>query len=198
MPLTDLIDHSAVAAIICDARDPDMPIISCNSAFIALTGYPREEVVGRNCRFLRGPDTDPAVSRQLREAIRAGQPMMVEILNYRKDGTPFRNAVMVAPIFDAEGRVEYFLGSQVDVTDRGTVPEVRESMRAAAQDIIARLSRRQHQILVEMAAGKLNKQIAWDLDLSERTIKMHRSAMFRALGVKTSADAIRLAVEAGL
>jgi len=198
MPLTDLIDHSAVAAIICDARDPDMPIISCNSAFIVLTGYPREEVVGRNCRFLRGPDTDPAVSRQLREAIRAGQPMMVEILNYRKDGTPFRNAVMVAPIFDAEGRVEYFLGSQVDVTDRGAVPEVRESMRAAAQDIIARLSRRQHQILVEMAAGKLNKQIAWDLDLSERTIKMHRSAMFRALGVKTSADAIRLAVEAGL
>lgn len=198
MPLTDLIDHSAVAAIICDARDPDMLIISCNAAFIALTGYPREEVVGRNCRFLRGPDTDPEVSRQLREAIRAGQPTMVEILNYRKDGTAFRNAVMVAPIFDAEGKVEYFLGSQVDVTERGALPEVRESMRAAAQDIIARLSRRQHQILVEMAAGKLNKQIAWDLDLSERTIKMHRSAMFRALGVKTSADAIRLAVEAGL
>lgn len=198
MPLTDLIEHSAVAAIICDARDPEMPIISCNGAFIALTGYPREEVVGRNCRFLRGADTDPEVSRQLREAIRAGQPTMVEILNYRKDGSPFRNAVMVAPIFDAEGRPEYFLGSQVDVTERGAVPEVRESMRAAAQDIIARLSRRQHQILVEMAAGKLNKQIAWDLDLSERTIKMHRSAMFRALGVKTSADAIRLAVEAGL
>jgi PAS domain S-box-containing protein len=198
MPLTDLIDHSAVAAIICDARDPDLPIISCNSAFIALTGYERDEIVGRNCRFLRGPDTDPAVSQQLREAIRANQPTMVEILNYRKDGTPFRNAVMVAPLFDEAGQVEYFLGSQVDVTGRGVVAEVKKSMRAAARDIIARLSRRQHQILVEMAAGKLNKQIAWDLDLSERTIKMHRSAMFRALGVKTSADAIRLAVEAGL
>ncbi|WP_206237854.1 PAS domain-containing protein [Novosphingobium terrae] len=198
MPLTDLIDHSAVAAIICDARDPDLPIISCNSAFIALTGYERDEIVGRNCRFLRGPDTDPAVSQQLREAIRANQPTMVEILNYRKDGTPFRNAVMVAPLFDEAGQVEYFLGSQVDVTGRGVVAEVKKSMRAAARDIIARLSRRQHQILVEMAAGKLNKQIAWDLDLSERTIKMHRSAMFRALGVRTSADAIRLAVEAGL
>ncbi|WP_068087396.1 PAS domain-containing protein [Novosphingobium rosa] len=198
MPLTDLIDHSAVAAIICDARDPDLPIISCNSAFIALTGYERDEIVGRNCRFLRGPDTDPAVSQQLREAIRANQPTMVEILNYRKDGTPFRNAVMVAPLFDAEGKVEYFLGSQVDVTERGAVAEVQQSMREAARDIIARLSRRQHQILVEMAAGKLNKQIAWDLELSERTIKMHRSAMFRALGVRTSADAIRLAVEAGL
>ena len=120
---------------------------------------------------------------------------MVEILNYRKDGTPFRNAVMVAPIFDAAGELEYFLGSQVEISDEKV--RANDERRGDAYDRIAKLSPRQREILIEMAQGKLNKQIAYDLSLSERTIKMHRAAMFRSLGVKTAADAIRVAIEAG-
>ncbi|MCW1381617.1 PAS domain-containing protein [Novosphingobium sp. KCTC 2891] len=195
MPIAEMIEAGSVAAVVSDPRLPDNPIIACNDAFVRLTGYDRDEIIGRNCRFLRGEGTEPELIEQLRDSIRRRQPVMVEILNYKKNGTPFRNAVMVAPIFDADGEVEYFLGSQVEVGSPDTASDTR---RAAALDRIAGLTKRQHEILLMMAAGKLNKQIAWDLGLSERTIKMHRAAMFRALGVHTSADAIRVAVEAGL
>ncbi len=194
MPIADMIEAGSVAAVISNPRLPDNPIVACNEAFCRLTGYSREEILGRNCRFLRGAGTEPELAQQLRDSIHAHQPVMVEILNYKKDGTPFRNAVMVAPIFDAAGEVEYYLGSQVEVVE-DNAPPVR---RQAALDKIAGLTSRQREILLMMAGGKLNKQIAWELGLSERTIKMHRAAMFKALGVRTSADAIRVAVEAGL
>lgn len=174
---------------------PDNPIIACNDAFVELTGYAREEIIGRNCRFLRGSGTEDDKARILRDGIWRKQPVMVEIVNYKKDGTRFRNAVMVAPIFDADGEVEYFLGSQVEIAeDQGQANDAR---RNGAAERVERLSRRQKEILVLMAAGKLNKQIAYELGLSERTVKMHRSAVLKGLDVKTSADAIRVAIEAG-
>jgi PAS domain S-box-containing protein len=194
----ELIEQSPIAAVVSNPRLPDNPIVACNDAFVALTGYSREEIIGRNCRFLRGDDTENWLTDILREAIQQRRPCMVEIRNYKKDGTPFRNAVMIAPIFGADGDTDYFLGSQVEVSDHGPTPAPSEEAKSAAVSRIDALSPRQRQILVEMAGGKLNKQIAWDLGLSERTIKMHRSAMFRTLGVRTSAEAIRVAVEAGL
>jgi PAS domain S-box-containing protein len=179
---------------------PDNPIVECNAAFEALTGYERDEIIGRNCRFLRGPGTEPDLTEELRAGIREGRPVLVEIINYRKDGTPFRNAVMVAPIFDAQGALEYFLGSQVDVSKTGDgdgTDSVAATRAKAAKDAVGLLSPRQREILVHMATGKLNKQIAYELGLSERTVKMHRSSVIRTLGVRTSADAIRVAVEAG-
>ena len=193
-----MIEHSPIAAVVSNPRLPDNPIVACNDAFMELTGYSREEIIGRNCRFLRGPDTENWLTDMLRDAIRDRRPCIVEIRNYKKDGSPFRNAVMIAPIFGADGDAEYFLGSQVEVADQGPAPSPNEDTRNLANSRIEALSPRQRQILIEMAGGKLNKQIAWDLGLSERTIKMHRSAMFRTLGVRTSAEAIRVAVEAGL
>ena len=195
MDPSDLIASSAIAAVVSNPRLPDNPIVACNDAFVALTGYDREEIIGHNCRFLSGPDTEPWLTEALRTGIRMQRPTMVEIPNYRKDGTPFRNAVMVAPIFDAAGELEYFLGSQVEISDEKV--RANDERRGDAYDRIAKLSPRQREILIEMAQGKLNKQIAYDLSLSERTIKMHRAAMFRSLGVKTAADAIRVAIEAG-
>jgi PAS domain S-box-containing protein len=195
MDPADLIALSSVAAVVSDPRQPDNPIIACNHAFTALTGFGREEILGRNCRFLAGPATEPWLTETLRTGIRLRQPVMVEILNYRKDGEPFRNAVMVAPVFDKHGEAEYFIGSQVEIS--ADVPIASDLRRQTAHDAVARLSPRQRQVLIEMARGKLNKQIAWDLDVTERTIKMHRAALFRALGVETTADAIRMAVEAG-
>ena len=190
-----MIRTAHIAAVVSDPRLPDNPIIACNEAFCQLTGYDEAEIIGRNCRFLRGAGTEVELTERLREGIAGGRPVMVEILNYRKDGTPFRNAVMVAPLFDAEGKLEYFLGSQVEVADEGARSQVDPTR---ARERLACLTPRQRQILKQMAQGLLNKQIAYGLGLSERTIKMHRSAMFRSLGVRTSAEAIRLAVEAGL
>jgi PAS domain S-box-containing protein len=195
MSIIDMIKASPTAAVISNPRLRDNPIIACNDAFVQLTGYARSEIIGHNCRFLTGQDSEPWLSEQLREGIRNGQPAMVEILNYKKDGTPFRNAVMVAPIFDAQGEVEYFLGSQVEVPVSGA--GIGSSRKLDARSRIDRLSKRKREILLFMAAGKLNKQIAYELALTERTVKMHRAAVLKALGVRTSADAIRLAVEAG-
>lgn len=115
MAVGEMIENSHVAAVVSNPRLQDNPIIACNRAFIELTGYQADEIIGRNCRFLRGPDTEPELTAQLRAGIAARIPVMVEILNYKRDGTPFRNAVMIAPIFDADGEIEYFLGSQVEV-----------------------------------------------------------------------------------
>lgn len=195
MSISEMISSSPTAAVISNPRLPDNPIIACNDAFVDLTGYPREEIIGRNCRFLRGTGTEDDKARILREGIFRKQPVMVEIVNYKKDGTRFRNAVMVAPIFDAEGELEYFLGSQVEIAeDQGQANDLRRNDAATR---VERLSRRQKEILILMAAGKLNKQIAYELSLSERTVKMHRSAVLKGLDVKTSADAIRVAIEAG-
>ncbi len=190
-----MIQSSPIAAVVSDPRLPDNPIVACNQAFCDLTGFDRAEIIGRNCRFLAGEDTEPWLTEALRTGIRNREPVLAEILNYKKDGTPFRNAVMVAPIFGADGEIEYFLGSQVEIPEEQA--EANQTRRKEALEQVNRLSRRQREILMLMAAGKLNKQIAYELKLSERTIKMHRSALFRALGVRTTADAIRVAIEAG-
>lgn len=187
-----LIANSSIAAVVSDPGQQDNPIVACNEAFCKLTGYRREEIIGRNCRFLRGSGTEPEATAELREAVRQGRAALVELTNYRRDGTSFRNAVMIAPIFDEAGRLAYFLGSQMAVGDSGN--EARE--RALA--LIEGLTRRQREVLEALARGRLNKQMAYELSLTERTVKMHRAALLRALGVKTAAEAIRIAIEAGL
>ena len=117
----------------------------------------------------------------------------MDILNYKKDGSPFRNAVLIAPIFDESGTLQYYLGSLMEVDD----PALGSRRGAQARTRVSALTRRQQQVLIQMAAGQLNKQIAHSLGLSERTVKMHKAALQKALGVTTSADAIRIAVEAG-
>jgi PAS domain S-box-containing protein len=196
MPINVMIDNSLVAAVVSNPRLPDNPIVACNKAFMDLTGYAEHEIIGRNCRFLRGEGTEPELTKELRVGIAAKVPVMVELLNYKKDGTPFRNAVMIAPIFDPAGELEYFLGSQVEVP--GAAQKTSDNRAIEAREKVAMLSRRQREILQCIAAGRLNKQIAFELGLSERTIKLHRAAVLRALGVRTSADAIRMAIEAGL
>lgn len=196
MAIGTMIENSVVAAVVSNPRLTDNPIVACNQAFVDLTGYGPDEIIGRNCRFLRGPGTEPELTEQLRAGIAARVPVMVEIMNYKKDGTPFRNGVMIAPIFDADGELEYFLGSQVELS--AGADENRKSRAAVAHDKVEALPKRQREILECIAAGKLNKQIAWELQLSERTVKLHRAAVLKALGVRTSADAIRMAIEAGL
>lgn len=194
--LASLIANSPVASVISNPRLPDNPIIVCNKAFVALTGYAENEILGRNCRFLSGPATEPWLSETIRDGVRNHKSVLVEILNYKKNGTPFRNAVLVAPIFDDNGELEYFLGSQVELD--GMDPGPNSSRRMASVELVKALSPRQLDVIKQMAQGFLNKQIAWHLGLSEKTVKMHRALLLERLGVSTTADAIRIAVEAGL
>jgi PAS domain S-box-containing protein len=182
-----------IATIVTDNREADNPIVEVNGAFLALTGYSRDEVVGKNCRFLAGLGTEPEAQGVLREAVADGKPTIVELTNYRKDGTPFRNAVMLAPVCDEQGPVRLFIGSQMDVgSGAGGLRQTR------ARNLVAKLTPRLRQTLELMAMGYRNKQIGGRLGIEEKTVKMHRSRLIEALGVKTSADAIRIAVEAGI
>ncbi len=192
----DLIATSPVASVVSNPRLPDNPLIACNKAFIELTGYSQDEILGRNCRFLSGPGTEPWLTEAIREGVRDRKSVLVEILNYKKDGTPFRNGVVVAPVFDEAGELEYFHGSQIELEDGAESPMLTRRARAAEK--VKDLSKRQLEVMTMVAAGLRNKQIAWELGLSEKTIKMHRGLAMEKLGAKSSADMIRLAVEAGI
>ncbi len=127
--------------VIADARLPDMPLIYVNPAFEAVTGYSRAETLGRNCRFLQGEDTDGAALAAIREAIAERRGVVVELLNYRKDGTPFWNRLSITPVQDAAGKVTHFIGVQSDVTERRLAQEglaaanrqMRRDLEAAAR-----------------------------------------------------------------
>ncbi len=122
-----------VGVVIADHSRADDPLVSANSTFLRMTGYDREEVLGRNSRFLQGPESDPVAVMALRDAIRDEREARVEILNYRKDGTPFWNAVSVAPVRTAAGRVTHFVGVQTDLTDLKRLEEqYRQSQKMEA------------------------------------------------------------------
>ena len=181
--------------VVSNPRRPDNPLEVVNEAFCNLTGYAATDILGRNCRFLAGDATEPWVSDEIRAGLRDRRPVIVEILNYRKDGSVFRNGVTIIPLFDAAGELEWFLGSQVDLGDGESLLAAR---RARAAERVKSQSKRQREILAAISRGQLNKQIAFDLGIAEKTVKMHRALMLERLGVATSAEAIRLAVEAGL
>ncbi len=191
-----LIENSPIASVISNPRLPDNPIVASNQAFSDLTGYDPDFIIGRNCRFLAGPATEPWLTEEIRRGVRERKPVLVEILNYKKDGTPFQNAVLVAPFFDDDGELEYFLGSQVEIDSDG--PSLAKARRMRATEIVKDLSKRQREVLKYIAKGLLNKQIAHELNLSERTIKMHRAILMKRLEAPSAADMVRLAVEAGM
>lgn len=112
------LDSAAVGILITDFRDNNHPIIYANSGFTEMSGYPLQEVLGTNCRFLQGPDTDRSVVDRLRKAINEGRSARTLLKNYRKDGTPFWNDLIVAPVRDSSGEVSHFVGVQNDVTER--------------------------------------------------------------------------------
>lgn len=191
----DAIGFSPIPMVISNPRRRDNPLEAVNEAFCRLTGYGESEIVGRNCRFLTGALTDPATTALISQAIGRRSPVLADIVNYRRDGTAFRNGVMITPLFGEDGELAWFLGSQVELDMNAGLLSQRQSAAAAR---IADLPRRQREVLILMARGLLNKQIAWELKISEKTVKMHRARLLERLGVATSAEAIRLAVEGGL
>lgn len=99
-----------------DAQHPDRPLVFVNPAFTEITGYPADEVLGRNCRFLHGKNTDPEIIREIDEKLEAQKQVDVVVIDYRKDGTPFWNHLTVNPVLDDAGVCTHFIGTQQDVT----------------------------------------------------------------------------------
>nr|AML78986.1 putative LOV domain-containing protein [Gleditsia sinensis] len=102
--------------VVSDATKPDYPIMYASAGFFKMTGYTSKEVVGRNCRFLQGADTDPEDVAKIREALQAGTSYCGRLLNYKKDGTPFWNLLTISPIKDDDGKVLKFIGMLVEVS----------------------------------------------------------------------------------
>ncbi len=112
---------------------PDNPIIFANVAFLELTGYDREEIIGRNCRFLQGPNTDKSQVEDVRNAIDHKTDIATEILNYRKDGSAFWNALFISPVFNDAGQLLYYFASQLDVSRRRDAEDaLRQSQKMEA------------------------------------------------------------------
>ena len=147
-----------------DPSLPDCPIVEVNAAFSAETGYPSEEVLGRNCRFLQGPETDPAAVARLRSAVRDRRAITEEIYNYRRDGSGFWNALHITPVFAEDGSLKYFFASQIDVSEHREMIRRQsrriESIGALASGVAHEFNNLMTIILgsVELASGRITDE----------------------------------------
>ena len=114
--LVAAIEATSNGVVLVDCLQPDMPISFVNSGFERITGYSRAETIGKNCRFLQGPETDQDTVAALRQGIHKGQSFTSRLLNYRKDGTTFWNDLIINPIVDTASNLTGFVGIQNDVT----------------------------------------------------------------------------------
>ena len=151
-PYAAAIRATRMPMIITDPRQVDNPIIFANEAFQKLSGYGRDEVIGRNCRFLQGPDTDPRTVLALRESVESSTDINVDILNYRKDGSTFWNALYLSPVRGVDGDVQFFFASQLDVTDRIEAQRVVAEQKAIVE---AEVKRRTAELEDALAAKTL-------------------------------------------
>ncbi|KAG5176308.1 PAS domain-containing protein, partial [Tribonema minus] len=132
--LMKALQTSQPAFCVTDPTLADCPIVYASDGFIALTGYSRAQVLGRNCRFLQGPDTDPDAVGKLRRGIEAGRDTSVFLRNYNASGESFWNFVFVSPLRNAEGKVINYVGIQHPV-DNPPAPDVLEIMMGDSDDI---------------------------------------------------------------
>ncbi|MFC7129995.1 bacterio-opsin activator domain-containing protein [Haloferax chudinovii] len=144
------IDEAPVGITIADCSLPDRPLVYVNEAFETTTGYSADAALGRNCRYLQGPNTDPERVAELRRAIEAEEAASVELLNYRADGETFWNRVDVAPLSGPDGEVTHYVGFQTDITQRVRAEAAAERYAARVDEERARL-----QTLVEHIEGLL-------------------------------------------
>ena len=112
------IENSAVGVTICDMTKPDCPAIYVNDAFTKITGYSKKYAIGKNCRYLQGPKTDPEEIKKIREAIKAQRPYSGKFINYRSDGSTFLNQLTLIPIKNEMGsKVIFYLANQIEISE---------------------------------------------------------------------------------
>ena len=184
-PFVAAVRATRMPMIITNPRLHDNPVVFANDSFCRLTGYEREEILGRNCRFLQGPETDRADVQAIHDAVEAIRPIEIDIRNHRKSGEPFWNRLLLAPVFDEAGMLAYFFASQVDVTlERERLEGLENSNAALMAEITSRLQRQNEQereLDFALRAGKFG---TWSINFE--TGELTTSPACRALfGVNT-------------
>ena len=179
-PFVAAVRAMRMPVVISNPRVADNPVVFVNDAFCRLTGYPREDIVGRNCRFLQGPETDQDTLQRLREAVRMARPVELDIRNHRKGGEPFWNRLMLAPVHDQAGELAYFFASQVDVTlERERLAGLETHNAALLAELGDRLRAQEEseaRLRFATQAGRLG---IWELDL--RSGELMTSAICREI-----------------
>ncbi|MHC4772411.1 MAG: PP2C family protein-serine/threonine phosphatase [Planctomycetota bacterium] len=155
------LESTAEGVVIADCSKHDMPLIYVNNAFTEMTGYSYDEVVGKNCRFLQGSDTDPAAADKIRKSISAKQACKIEILNYRKDGTPFWNYLSITPIRDNRGNTTHFIGIQSDITRRRQAEGALRAANAQLQSDLQSAAKIQQAQLPNVMPAVEGFQFGW-------------------------------------
>ncbi|MDW8399280.1 MAG: ATP-binding protein, partial [Acetobacteraceae bacterium] len=180
--------------VIADPRLPDCPLVFVNPAFLRMTGYEEAEVLGRNCRFLQGPRTDPKAVAMLREAIAERRPITLELTNHRKDGRPFVNELHVGPVYDASGALAAFIGIQHDVTERASaIAATRRARRAAERanaaksDLLAFVA---HEIRTPLAGSLGALALLADTGLSPAQRRLLDTARMAGEAMRTTLEDI--------
>ncbi len=138
--LSSFFGRTSLSFVVADPNQPDCPIIFVNRAFEMTTGYSHRFVVGRNCRFLQGPDTDPGAVKAIRMALKRGEGVEQTLLNYRADGSPFYNELVVTPIHNADGALAYFVGVQREISEPAKDTERRSTLDIVRNQVQLHLS----------------------------------------------------------
>ena len=133
--LSQILDSCVNGITLSDPDQEDNPLVYANEAFELITGYDREEIMGRNCRFLQGDDREQEGIEQIRKAMRENAPLTVTLRNYRKNGELFYNRFSIRPLFDRQGRVIYYLGIQYDVTNQVQAEDELERLNALLEKV---------------------------------------------------------------
>ncbi|MCF4126246.1 HWE histidine kinase domain-containing protein [Methylobacterium sp. SyP6R] len=171
-PFAAAVRATRMPMVITDPHRPDNPIVFVNDAFTRLTGYAREEIVGRNCRFLQGPETDAADVARIRDAIARREPIEIDLLNHKKTGEAFWNRLLVSPVFDEAGQLTYFFASQFDVTlERDRLVRLQRDRDALEREIAQRtqaLRQSEERLHFILKASRLG---SWTLDLAEMRLR---------------------------
>jgi PAS domain S-box-containing protein len=177
------VEMTRMPMVVTDPRQDDNPIVFVNGAFLDLTGYTPDEVIGRNCRFLQGPDTDRNTVEELRRALAEHKAVAVDILNYKKDGARFWNGLFIGPVFDREGVLLYFFASQLDITSR-RISEMSYTQAQKMEAIGQLTAGLAHDFnnLLQVAIG--NQEIALkslaNPDLTEKMLAKSQAALQKA------------------
>jgi len=184
-PFVHAVESSAVPIAIADPFEPDCPLVFVNDAFLNLVGYSEDEVLGRNCRFLQGPETRDEDRKALRDAIENRATISHEILNYRKDGSSFWNELHMAPMLDDRGELLYFIATQVDVTERVNRQDNLKHALDAKTEALRDQAERTHHMAREMTHRVRNSlaliQAMLRMQLSSLTDDTARNALIGAL-----------------
>jgi len=145
-----------MAMSLADPNLPDCPLVYVNPSFIEMTGYGLEAALGRNCRFLQGPETDRDAVKRIHQAVEEREPIDVEIYNYQRDGSGFWNALYVSPVFDDGGKLTYFFASQIDISARKEAAR-RQAQRMASMDALASGVAHEFNNLMTVVLGSLDR-----------------------------------------